>query len=59
MNSSDILPLLKPYLRLSEALGFDVRTLDTARAMQSTVSVQLAILTVGVATARAFNRAGL
>jgi malonate decarboxylase epsilon subunit len=44
---------------VSEALGFDVRTLDTAEAMQSTVSVQLAILTVGVATARALQQSGL
>jgi malonate decarboxylase epsilon subunit len=47
---------------LSEAsgiLGFDVRTLDSADALQSTVSVQLALLVVGVATARAFQRSGL
>jgi malonate decarboxylase epsilon subunit len=47
---------------LSEAsgiLGFDVRTLDSADALQSTASVQLALLVVGVATARAFQRSGL
>lgn len=38
---------------ISEALGFDVRSLDTADALRSTVSVQLALLTAGVATARA------
>jgi malonate decarboxylase epsilon subunit len=47
---------------LSEAsgiLGFDVRTLDSADALQSTVSVQLGLLVVGVATARALLRSGL
>jgi malonate decarboxylase epsilon subunit len=47
---------------LSEAsgiLGFDVRTLDSADALRSTVSVQLALLVAGVATACAFRSSGL
>jgi malonate decarboxylase epsilon subunit len=36
---------------VSDLLGLDVRTLDTAQALQSEVTVQLAILTAGVATA--------
>lgn len=43
----------------SVALGFDVQTLDSADALQSTVSVQLALLVAGVATARALQRSGL
>jgi malonate decarboxylase epsilon subunit len=37
---------------MSRVLGFDVRSLDSAAAFQSTVSVQLALLASGVATAR-------
>src|SRR5277367_2371269 len=44
---------------VSEVLGLDVRKLDTPEAMQSSVSVQLAILTAGVATARALQQSGL
>jgi malonate decarboxylase epsilon subunit len=47
---------------LSEAsgiLGFDVRTLDSVDALRSTVSVQLALLVAGVATARALLSSGL
>jgi malonate decarboxylase epsilon subunit len=44
---------------ISEVLGLDVRTLDTPEALQSAVSVQLAILTAGVATARALQQSGL
>jgi malonate decarboxylase epsilon subunit len=44
---------------VSEILSLDVRTLDTPEALQSAVSVQLAILTVGVATARALRQSGL
>jgi malonate decarboxylase epsilon subunit len=43
---------------VSDVLGLDVRTLDTAQALQSAISVQLAILTAGVATARALQRGG-
>jgi len=43
----------------SHALGFDARTLDSVDALQSTVSVQLALLVAGVATAHALQRSGL
>ncbi|WP_263356385.1 malonate decarboxylase subunit epsilon [Acidicapsa ligni] len=44
---------------VSEVLSLDVRTLDTPEALQSAVSVQLAILTASVATARALQQSGL
>jgi malonate decarboxylase epsilon subunit len=44
---------------VSAVLDLDVRTLDTPEGLQSAVSVQLAILTAGVATARALQRGGL
>jgi malonate decarboxylase epsilon subunit len=44
---------------VSAVLHLDVRTLDTPEALQSGVSVQLAILTAGVATARALQQSGL
>ena len=44
---------------ISEVLGLDVRTLDTTESLQSAVSVQLAILAAGVATARALQQSGL
>jgi malonate decarboxylase epsilon subunit len=44
---------------VSVVLGLDVRTLDTPEALQSAVSVQLAILTAGVATARSLQQRGL
>jgi malonate decarboxylase epsilon subunit len=44
---------------VSAILDLDVRTLDTPEGLQSTVSVQLAILTAGVATARALQKSGL
>jgi len=44
---------------VSAVLHLDVRTLDTPEALQSAVSVQLAILTTGVATARALQQSGL
>src|SRR3984957_12570750 len=44
---------------VSEALSLDVRTLDTPEGLQSVISVQLAILTAGVATARALQQSGL
>ena len=43
---------------VSSILGLDVRTLDSQEAMQSAVSVQLAILVAGVATARALQQRG-
>ena len=43
----------------SDSLHRDVRELDSAEALQSTVSVQLALLTAGVATARALAEEGV
>src|ERR1700735_506520 len=43
---------------IGEVLELDVQTLDTSEALQSAVSVQLAILTSGVATARALQQGG-
>lgn len=43
----------------SSVLGFDVQTLDSFEALQSTVSAQLALLVAGVATTRALQRSGL
>jgi malonate decarboxylase epsilon subunit len=40
---------------VSTELGYDALTLDTADALRSTVPVQLALLTAGVATARALE----
>ena len=40
-------------------LGYDVLTLDSAEALRSTVPVQLALLTAGVATARALETEGV
>jgi malonate decarboxylase epsilon subunit len=44
---------------VSGTLGADVRGLDSAEALQSTVSVQLALLTSGVAVARALFEEGV
>ena len=44
---------------VSTALGYDVLTLDTPEALRSTVSVQLALLTAGVAAARALEAEGV
>jgi malonate decarboxylase epsilon subunit len=44
---------------VSAVLELDVRTLDTPEALQSAVSVQLAILTAGVATSRTLQQNGL
>ena len=43
----------------SDSLHHDIRQFDSAEALQSTVSVQLALLTAGVATARALNEEGI
>jgi malonate decarboxylase epsilon subunit len=43
---------------VSAVLDLDVSALDTPEALQSAVSVQLAILTAGVATARALQQRG-
>ncbi|MDZ4835168.1 MAG: malonate decarboxylase subunit epsilon [Candidatus Melainabacteria bacterium] len=44
---------------VSEALKRDVKELDSEKALQSTVSVQLAIFTAGVAVARALQSMGI
>jgi len=44
---------------VSESLHADVRELDSAEALQSTVSVQLALLASGVAVARALFEEGV
>jgi malonate decarboxylase epsilon subunit len=44
---------------VTTALGYDVRTLDSAEALRSTVPVQLALLIGGVATARALESEGV
>ena len=43
----------------SETLGRDIRELDSAEALQSTVSVQLALLAAGVGVARALVEEGV
>jgi malonate decarboxylase epsilon subunit len=44
---------------VSTELGYDALTLDTTEALRSTVSVQLALLTAAVATARALEAEGI
>jgi len=44
---------------VSTALGYDVLALDTPEALRSTVPVQLALLTAGVAAARALEAEGI
>jgi malonate decarboxylase epsilon subunit len=44
---------------VSAELGYDVRTLDSPEAFRSTVPVQLALLTAGVAAARALDAEGV
>lgn len=44
---------------ISDVLRSDVRLLDSPEALNSTVSVQLALLASGVATARALQRRGV
>lgn len=44
---------------VSAELGYDVLTLDTPDALRSTVPVQLALLTAGVAAARALEAEGI
>jgi malonate decarboxylase epsilon subunit len=44
---------------VSEILGTNIRELDSAQALQSTVSVQLALLASGVAMGRALNEEGI
>jgi malonate decarboxylase epsilon subunit len=53
-------PAVRPTLEeVSTTLGYDVLTLDTPEALRSTVSVQLALLTAGVAAARALEGEGV
>src|ERR1700759_33035 len=42
----------------SDALGYDVRSLDDSDALRSTVAVQLCLLIAGVAQARVMSAAG-
>lgn len=49
----------RTLLEASTVLGFDILDLDTPEALRSTISVQLAILVAGVATARALREAGV
>ena len=44
---------------VSAELGYDILTLDTPEALPSTVPVQLALLTAGVAAARALEAEGI
>src|ERR1700757_1811909 len=44
---------------VSAELGYDILTLDTPEALRSTVPVQLALLTAGVAAARALEAEGI
>ena len=44
---------------VSAELGYDVRTLDSPEALRSTIPVQLALLTAGVAAARALEAEGV
>src|SRR5271163_1900913 len=44
---------------ISDVLKSDIRLLDSPEALDSTVSVQLALLASGVATARALQRQGV
>jgi malonate decarboxylase epsilon subunit len=51
--------VLQTLEEVSAALEYDVLTLDTTEALRSTVSVQLALLTAGVAAARALEAHGV
>src|ERR1700730_4954518 len=44
---------------MSAVLGFDVLSLDTAKALKSTIGVQLSLLAAGVATARCLLNLGI
>lgn len=49
----------KTLAEVSAELGYDVLTLDTPEALHSTIPVQLALLTAGVAAARALEAEGV
>ena len=51
--------VLRTFAEVSAELGYDVRLLDSPEALRSTVSVQLALLTAGVAAARALEEEGV
>lgn len=51
--------VLRTFEEMSAELGYDVRLLDSPEALRSTVSVQLALLTAGVAAARALEEEGV
>lgn len=51
--------VLQTLDKVSAELGYDVRTLDSPESLRSTVPVQLALLTAGVATARALESEGV
>jgi malonate decarboxylase epsilon subunit len=44
---------------MSQTLGFDVRLTDSENALKSTISIQLALLASGVATARVLVQSGV
>jgi len=50
---------LRTIREISAELGRDVRALDSPEALRSTVSVQLALLTAGVAAARSLEEEGV
>jgi malonate decarboxylase epsilon subunit len=58
-NLPDRAAVVRTLDEVSGTLGADVRGLDSAEALQSTVSVQLALLTSGVAVARALFEEGV
>ena len=58
-NLPDRAAVVRTLDEVSETLRADVRGLDSAEALQSTVSVQLALLTSGVAVARALFEEGV
>jgi malonate decarboxylase epsilon subunit len=58
-NLPDHAAVARTLDEVSGILGADVRGLDSAEALQSTVSVQLALLTSGVAVARALFEEGV
>jgi malonate decarboxylase epsilon subunit len=58
-NLPDHAAIARTLDEVSESLGADVRELDSAEALKSTISVQLALLTSGVAVARALLEEGV
>jgi malonate decarboxylase epsilon subunit len=58
-NLPDHAAVARTLDEVSQSLNRDVRELDSAEALQSTVSVQLGLLTAGVAVARALFEEGV